>query len=152
MLFSYIDLYSATLLTLSTVSRSVGILGIIYVQSHIVWKINTLTSFSIWICLILFLWLWVSWYFQLYIEKEEQSWQPWLSPDFNGIHLNLPQVKIMLTVELSYLTFIVLMYISWSPITSRTFIMTACRILSKTFSDFNATITIIKNVVCWWYN
>lgn len=152
MLFSYIDLYSATLLTLSTVSRSVGILGIIYVQSHIVWKINTLTSFSIWIRLILFLWLWVSWYFQLYIEKEEQSWQPCLSPDFNGIHLNLPQVKIMLTAELSYLTFIVLMYISWSPITSRTFIMKAYRILSKTFSDFNATITIIKNVVCWWYS
>jgi hypothetical protein len=49
-------------------------------------------------------------YYKEQVERERESWQPCLIPDFNGIDLSFSQFSLMLAIGLPYFAFIIFMY------------------------------------------
>ena len=65
-----------------------------------------------------------------------ESRHPYLVPDFRGNAFNLFPLRIMFAVGLSYMAFIMLMFVPSMPAFWRVFIINGYWILSKTFSAF----------------
>ena len=58
-----------------------------------------------------------------------------LVPDFRGNAFNFSPLRVMFTVGLSYMVFIMLRYVPFMPVFWRVFIINGCSILSKAFSE-----------------
>ena len=90
----------------------------------------------------IFFYLLLQIYFQIYGENlrfqfknvKGESGPAWFVPDFRGNAFNFSPLRIMLSVGLLKMIFIMLRYVPSMPALWRTFIINGCWILSKAFS------------------
>jgi len=78
------------------------------------------------------------------LNSSDQTVHTCLLPDFSGNAFNISPLRIMFTVGLSYMGFIMLRYVPSMPAFWRVFIINGCIILSKSFS-------VSIEIIIWFY-
>jgi hypothetical protein len=74
------------------------------------------------------------------LNRQGESRQPCLVPDFSGNTLSFSPFGLMLATDLLYIALIMFSYVPCMPDFSNTFNIKGCWILSKAFSAFNKII------------
>jgi hypothetical protein len=98
---------------------------------------NTFTSsFPICISLISLI------YLKYYIERQGESRQPCLVPDFSRISSSFSPFSLMLAIGLLYIALAMFRYMACIPDSFNVFSMKACWIFSKAFSASNEMIIV----------
>ena len=115
---------------------------------------NFTSSFPIWILLITFSCLIaMAITSNTILNKSGKGGHPYLVPDLRGSAFSFSPSSMMLAVGLSYMTFIMLRYVSSIPTFLRVFIINGCWILSKEFSAFTEMIIwfLLFNLLMWCF-